>query len=393
MAQRRKAPSGNRACIVRYQAEDKAVAREAEALAATGYSVEVLTLRAPKRAGVPTQPRSEVINDVRYVRLPLTKHRGSALMYVVDWSVWFLACFAWLTKETFRQRFSYVQVDTLPDHQVFAALTPKLAGARIGLFLKEPTEELYAALWGSPRVAAIMGRLALGSIAFADVVFCVTDEHLATYVDQGVDPAKLTVILNSMPPFPKAARQRPADDGQFVVLCHGTIEDRWGHDTIIEAASIAAPALPGLRVHLPGRGASVDRLRAKIDRLGLSEMVSLDGWLSDDELAQLLADSDVGVVAQVANPYSHLVHTTKMYDFMEAGVPVIATRLRATEALFPEEITYVDSEGAAQLADAFVRLAADPDCRERQAALALARLGDLGWQSQMEAMTSAIGAP
>ena len=149
--------------------------------------------------------------------------------------------------------------------------------------------------------------------------------------------------------------------------------------------------LPGLRVHLPGRGASVERLQDKITRLDLNDVVSLDGWLSDDDLAQLLADSDVGVVAQVANPYSHLVHTTKMFDFMEAAVPVIATRLRATEALFPTEITYVESEDSSALAEAFIDLAKDPERRERQAADAMARLQTLGWRTQMDAMTAAIG--
>ena len=378
---------------MRYQSNDKAAVREAEALAESGYSVDVLTLRAPKRAGVPAQARSEVINDVRYVRLPLTKHRGSALTYVLDWGLWFVACFAWFTKESIRAPFSYVQVDTLPDHQVFAALVPKLTGSRIGLFLKEPTEELYGALWGSARVASVMGWLAHRSIGFSDLAFCVTEEHRASYIEAGIDPDKLTVILNSMPPFPKAARQRPANDGKFVVVCHGTIEERWGHDTIIEAARIALPSLPGLRVHLPGRGAGVERLAARIQSLGLSEVVFLDGWLSDDDLAQLLADADAGVVAQVANPYSHLVHTTKMYDFMEAAVPVIATRLRATEALFPDEITYVDSENAAQMADAFVQLASHPEDRERQASAALGRLAGLGWKSQMDNMVEAVGNP
>ena len=393
MVSRRRAVSGQRACIVRYQWNDKAVVREAEALVSSGYSVDVLTLRAPNVSGVSNQARSEVINDVRYVRLPLTKHRGSAITYALDWALWFLVCFAWFTKESFRQRFSYVQIDTLPDHQVFAALVPKLTGSRIGLFLKEPTEELYGALWGSARVAAVMGWLANRSIDFADLAFCVTEEHRATYVQRGVDPDKLTVILNSMPPFPKAARQRPATDGQFVVVCHGTIEERWGHNTIIDAALIALPSLPGLRVHLPGRGSGVDLLAARIERMGLTDVVLLDGWLSDDDLAQLLADSDAGVVAQVASPYSHLVHTTKMYDYMEAAVPVIATRLGATEALFPDEISFVDSENAAQMAHAFVQLASDPERRERLASAALGRMADLGWKSQMDAMVGAIGTP
>ncbi len=374
-----------RACIVRHQADDKAVRREAAALADAGFQVDVIELR-----GARSQPPSEVINGIRYIRMPLSKRRGSALSYVIDWSLWFICCWAWLSKETVRNRFDYVQVDSLPDHQVFSAIVPKLFGARIGLFLKEPTAELYGALWGSPRISSLMGWLAHRSIDFADIGFCVTDEHRATYLERGVDPSKLTVVLNSMPPFPKASRSRPADDGRFVVVCHGTIEDRWGHDTIIDAAAAAVRYLPGLRVHLPGRGAGAERLAARINEMGLDDVVSLDGWLSDDELAQLLADSDVGVVAQVANPYSHLVHTTKMFDFMEAAVPVIATRLRATEALFPTEITYVDSEDAAAMAEAFIELANDPERRERDAAGALARLETLGWRTQMAAMTDAI---
>lgn len=373
------------ACIIRFQSDDKAAVREAQALTRAGFNVTVLLA-----AGADTGARQWSEEGVDYVQLPVRKHRGSGLRYAYEYGAWFLLCAAWMARESRHQDFRYVQVDTLPDHQVFATALAKLQGASIGLFLKEPGEQLVATLTGSARAARVSRTVTNRAIDFADVVFCVTEEHRQSYLDQGIDGEKLHVVLNANPPFPKAVRERPRDDGLFVLVSHGTMEPRYGHETIIEAAALARPQLPGLRVHLPGRGTHAAALEDLVRQRGLDDVVIFDGWLSDQQLGQLFADADLGVVAQEANAYSHLVHTTKMFDFIEAGVPIVASRLRATEALLPTEISYFDPGDAESLADALCSLASDPARREIQAAASLARLGEIGWETQVDSMARAV---
>jgi glycosyltransferase involved in cell wall biosynthesis len=93
--------------------------------------------------------------------------------------------------------------------------------------------------------------------------------------------------------------------------------------------------------------------------------------------------ADIGVVAQKASPYSHLVHTNKMVDYWIFGLPVIASRLRAVSALYDDRfIEYFEPGDAAGLAAAIRRLRQHP---ERRAELAengkLAQLRN-GWAAQ-----------
>jgi glycosyltransferase involved in cell wall biosynthesis len=112
-------------------------------------------------------------------------------------------------------------------------------------------------------------------------------------------------------------------------------------------------------------------------------MVHFAGWVSEDELNDLLHQADVGVVAQKASPYSHLVHTNKMVDYWLFGLPVIASDLQATHATYDDSVLeYYLPGDAADLARAIKRLYHDPERRDE-----LARNGELaqdrnGWAAQ-----------
>ena len=90
-------------------------------------------------------------------------------------------------------------------------------------------------------------------------------------------------------------------------MAHGAIEDRYGHDTIVEAARLLRDELPDLRVVFTGRGSNEDELRRLIESSGMGDIVRFEGFVSRERLNDLLHTADVGIVAQKASPYSHLI--------------------------------------------------------------------------------------
>jgi glycosyltransferase involved in cell wall biosynthesis len=188
-------------------------------------------------------------------------------------------------------------------------------------------------------------------------------------------------------PAARAARQRrPAADAGpagFTVICHGTMQDRYGQDTIVAAAGLLRAELPDLRVILTGRGGYADKLAAVVAGQGLDDVVRLAGWVSRDQLAGLLGSADVGVVAQKSSPYSDLVHTNKMVDYWIFGLPVIASRLRAVAASYGDDVLeFFEPGDPASLAAAIRLLHDDPQRRAQLAAGGQRAPAEPGWAAQ-----------
>jgi glycosyltransferase involved in cell wall biosynthesis len=376
------------------------VQREAEALAAAGFDVEVICMRDPDR------PRRSVVNGVTVISLPVRWRRSGKARYLIDYGYFFVLATGILAFRHIRRPYTVVQVNSMPDFLVFAAIVPKLLGSRVVAYLHEPTPELVETLFGPSRMTGILASIEQWVLRFADHSVTVTDQLKQRYVERGAQADRITVVLNCPDPQTLLANWEPppqAARSELVVVSHGTIEDRYGQDTIIEAAGLLRDEMPDLRVVLTGRGSLVGEMIAAIADRGLQEVVRFEGWVSRPRLNEILYSADVGIVAQKASPYSHLVQTNKMVDYWIFGLPVIASRLRSvSEAYDDEVIEYYEPGDAAGLAAAIRRLHDDPGRRAK-----LARSGELahlrnGWATQRAiylgvfdaiAPTSSAGGP
>jgi glycosyltransferase involved in cell wall biosynthesis len=375
-------PRGRIAIVRQTDHYELPVRREAEALARSGFDVEVLLMQ---RAG---GPERETVDGVELTYLPASLRKSSKLRYVVDYARFFLRVMTTLTKRHLRRRYAVIQVNTMPDALVLSALVPKLLGARVVAYMHEPSPELAETILGPglvPRVLAVVEQLVL---RFADRAIAVTDQLRERYVERGARADKIAVVLNAPDPANRIGTWTPsgggrAGDGTFTIICHGTVEDRYGQDTIVEAAAILRDELPQLRVVLVGRGKAVERLVRQISTASLDGVVQWEGWVTEERLNDLLHAADVGIVAQKASPYSHLVHTNKMIDFWIFGLPVIASRLRAVSDLYDDSVLeYYEPGDAADLARAIERLYRDPARRAELAANGRRAQEAYGWGVQ-----------
>jgi len=337
------------------------VQREAEALVGAGFDVEVMCMRDHDR------PHRVVVNGVTVTSLPVSQHKGSKARYAFNYGCFFALAAGTLTMRHIRRPYAAVQANTMPDFLVFAALVPKLFGSRVVVYMHEPTPELAETLFGPGLLTRLLAYIEQRSLRFADHAVTVTPKLKQRYVERGAEPDRITVVLNCVDPATMLADWTPATvaaKDEFIVVCHGSVEDRYGQDTIIEAAALLRDEMPDLRVILTGRGSQVAELLAAIAAKGLQDVVRFEGWVSSNQLNDILHSADVGIVAQKASPYSHLVQTNKMVDFWIFGLPVIASRLRAVSEVYDNEvIEYFEPGDAAGLAAAIRRLHNDPDRR------------------------------
>lgn len=170
-----------------------------------------------------------------------------------------------------------------------------------------------------------------------------------------------------------AVRSRKAV-GAPLILYSGRFVDRKGIRELLEAIPVVLDQVPGARVVLAGGyggGAEIERtwlidvLRPYRDR------VHFTGWLTPNEVAAWYAAADILVVPSWYEPFGMVVLEGMLYGLAiaasDVGGPAEILEHGRTGILFPPR-------NAQALADAVVRLSADPLLRQR---IALAAAGQV----------------
>ena len=346
---------------------DTRVRREVDALARAGHEVDVICMRRPG------QPLYERSGSVAVYRVPLQHKRGGPLRYLFEYLSFPSAAFLCAGALAARRRWDVVQVNTLPDWLVFAAVLPRLLGARVLLDLHECMPEFFGTKFGatpSHPVVRLLAWLEQASIRFADLAITCTEQMRAAFIARGAEGEKIQVILNSADEeIFDPHRYPPTGSGpdRFVLLSHGSIEERYGLDTAIRAVARLTGAIPGLRLEIFGEGAYQDELQELAEQLGVEDRVFFsNGLVPLDELLRAIAAADAGLVAMKRDSFRDLTHTNKMFDFIAMRRPVIVSRTASVEAYFDESCFQLfDSEDDRDLARAIRELHADPGLRQR----------------------------
>lgn len=348
-------------CIVRqHHRYEIATRREAEAYRDSGFEVDVVMLADPDN---PDGPRTEMVEGVTLHRIPGSRTKGGPVQYLIDYLGFMVRSGALLNKLHSSRHYQIVQVSTLPDFLLLAAQPVRLRGAKVVSFIKEPSPELGRTIYNNSNWDIPLKVFEQMAIRLADTVFTVTDELRETLIERGAKPDRIHVVMNGGGEehwmIDRASRPTP-DPELFTVICHGTVEHRYGHDTIVEAVALLRDEMPELRLTLCGEGSYSGDIKDAISAKGLDDIATFNGFVSHDELIDHICRADAGIVAQLASEYSHLVNTNKMFEYMMLGRPVIATKLRSVSTTFSDdEIEFYDAGDAQSLANAIRNLRND----------------------------------
>lgn len=377
--------SGMRVCIVRhfYYPEELSTRRQAEYFAGLGFEVDVICSRRSKSDAL-----RERVNDVNIYRMPIAHRRGGVARYVYEYLAFFVMSTVLLTRLHLARRYDVIQVNTMPDFLVFVAALPRLLGARVVVFMQEPVPEAWMAKYGLDTKLKRLGyhvlvRFEQLALAFADRALTVTEQLKQAYVDRGARAEKITAILNVpdtrlYESFPAASA---AQDDSFDLVCHGSIEERYGQDVAIRAVAILKGEIPGLRLNILGWGEYESQLRRLAAELGLQEQVKFWGFVPLEEMIARIHRAHVGIVPMRRNVYSDLVHTNKMFEFIAVGKPIIITRTKAVEEYFADScLLFFESGDSYDLARAIREVYHDPLRRETLAANAWRAFQSYRWE-------------
>jgi glycosyltransferase involved in cell wall biosynthesis len=184
-------------------------------------------------------------------------------------------------------------------------------------------------------------------------------------VNRSVCPKKCTAIINypDLSIFSRRSRPTPLN-GDFVMCYPGGLTWHQGLDIAIEAVSLLRDRAPNLKFVIVGDGPDREKLKGMILRLHLADRVSISGLVSLEQVAEIMANSDLGVVPKRKDSFGNEAFSTKIMEFMAMNVPVVASRTRIDEHYFSEDmVQFFDSGSVKDLADTIFDLMQNPDQR------------------------------
>ena len=145
--------------------------------------------------------------------------------------------------------------------------------------------------------------------------------------------------------------------GPLTLAYHGTIAARLGVDLVLEAIHLCISHCPELRFVLIGDGDYLPSVEQLIVRLGLTEVVSLSGFVPVECLPERLPNVDVGIIGnrKYIELHQNWMLPVKMLEYAAMEIPTIAPRLRVITRYFDASNAVLYEPDNVMWPDAFKR--------------------------------------
>ena len=355
-------------CMIAYSPyeDDNRVRRYAETLAKRGDQVDVIALSRD-----PAQPPVEEIEGVTVYRVQHREHNERSKWTYARRLLQFLARSSRaLTRLHARNRYDVIHIHNMPDFLVFAAWYPKLTGASLILDIHDVVPELFGNKFQSKFKSAYVALLkGMEKLAAGFVDHVIVSNHLwhKTIVARSAPERKCSVLINHVDSEMFSRHTRTRTDDKFIVIFPGSLQWHQGVDIAIEAFAELKKKVPNAEFHIYCGSGKVmqEGLRQLAEKLGLEESVKFLKSVPLDQMAQVIANADLGVVPKRADSFGNEAYSTKIMEFMSQGVPVVVSRTKVDAFYFQEGVVhFFESGNSHAMADAMLDVVNNPELRK-----------------------------
>jgi glycosyltransferase involved in cell wall biosynthesis len=354
-------------CMLTYSfyESDTRVRNYAMTLTEQGHQVDVIGLR---RKG---ESRSEVVDGVKVYRIQTrSAYDRGQLFYAYRIIAFLLRSAVFIAHRHMSRPYHLVHVHSVPDFLVFSALIPKLLGARIILDIHDILPELYASKFHACSSGVLFRLLVLierWSAAFADHVIVANDIWCERLVSRSVHQGKCATICNYPDPAVFYPHPMKKPNGRFVIIYPGSLNHHQGVDIAIKAFAKVADRMRDAEFHIYGEGPEKASLIALRNKLCLSQRVIFHEVLPSEQVARVMADSDLAVEPKRADSqFATEAVSMKIREFLALGVPIIASRTIAHDYYFSDSmVQFFEPGNEEDLASCILLVRRDDNLRNR----------------------------
>jgi glycosyltransferase involved in cell wall biosynthesis len=382
-----------RVCMVTHSHfwSDARVSRYAEALAERGDKVDVIALRRS-----PQDAAQETVGNITLfcVQSRYAKREKSRLSHLFPVLRFLVTSSFWIVRQHRRNPYDLVHVHNVPDFLVFAAWRPKLARAKLILDIHDIVPEFYASKFGAGQnsiAIRLLKWIERASAHFADHVIISNHLWRDKYATRNRLNGKCSVFINNVDARIFRPRPRSRNDDRIIIIFPGGLQWHQGLDIAIRAFRIVRAELPNAEFHIYGDGNLKDELILLVEQLGLHGAVQFFDPVPVRQVADIMANADLGIVPKRADSFGDEAYSTKIMEFMSLGIPVVVSSTRIDNFYFDDSVVrFFESGNVDALARAMLEVIRDRKLSGSLVANGLDYVARNNWDSRRAAYLSLV---
>jgi len=381
---------------------DRRVWLEATTLARNGYRVSVIC---PQMRGF--NKSREVIEDIDIYRYPLPIDAQGKLGFVLEF-LWCFVMTSWLSLKVQLggRGFDILHVCNPPETYWPLAWFWRAFGKRFIFDHHDLSPEMFAVKFDRPATpegggALFKALLFLERMTFkaAEIVITTNESHKRLAISRGGKRPEDVFIVRSGPDLSRfktyEADPKWRHGKRFLIAYLGEICKQDGVDHLVRAVKILRDELKRDDVHciFMGGGPHQKAIADYAVEIGVQELCTFTGRISDEDLCRVLSTTDVGIDPDPKNEWSDKSTMNKVIEYMFFGAPVLAYDLHETRVSAGDAGLFVTANDERALARGIVDLLDDPERRKRMGEIGYKRVREaLAWNYSVKPLLAAYRA-
>lgn len=199
---------------------------------------------------------------------------------------------------------------------------------------------------------------------FADYIWVVVEENRQRLINVGIDKNKIAVISN----VPEISRSKTNNQllsrkpsSCFRMIYVGLLDSFRDLSLILHSLRYILKKDDNIDMLIVGDGEERYKLESLTQTLKMESIVKFTGWVKPEHLPEFIKRSDVGLIPHKLNELTQTTIPNKFFDYMMAGLPVLATDMEPVRRIIEkEQCGLIIPNDPKEVANIIFRLKASP---------------------------------
>lgn len=187
-------------------------------------------------------------------------------------------------------------------------------------------------------------KLAYEGARSATLVLPIGEAHRDDLIENGVSPDKIVMMYMGVHTMFRSVGQNNVicPDGKLRLIYTGSVEKARGRDVMLEGLALANAdkCIATLTIV----GASEEQIQycnIRAGELGIAKDVKIIGRVPGYEIPKYLQDTDFGICIWEDRPYWRFNPPTKLFEYLVAGMPILASNIRTHTQYIKNQVSGV----------------------------------------------------